>query len=107
MLAADLKRVMLGNNSNWIPGAVAVNAACRPAYMKGAYLASYSGVDGDIIPSDPIALMIWGWSDPNGSVDKDMVKRVLRLIRDQAGSSGVGETELKETIDELLNYILK
>ncbi|WP_428382270.1 hypothetical protein [Nevskia ramosa] len=106
-LATDLKRVMLGNNSNWIPGAVAVSAGCRPNYVNGAYSAAHSGVDGDIIPSDPVALMIWGWSDPNGRVDKDMVKRVLRLIRDRAGSAGVGETELKETLDELLNYILK
>lgn len=102
-LAADFKRFMTGPSKNWIPGAVAVTAGCRPNYAPPTFVASYVGVPADTMPRDPIAAMLWSWAAASGA-DRQLVVKLLEWIRD---CSSAAETEIKGVMNELINDILK
>lgn len=87
------------SSADWMPGAIASVAACRPAYKGSLYAASYSGVNTNIIPNDPLASMLWGWKTFTKD-DKDEVIEILKVLKTS------GTTALKEVADELLTYIL-
>ena len=84
----------------WLAGAVASTAACRPAYGGPVFAAAYSGVGANIIPSDPIAVMLWNWNTPGAQ--KTQIKALLDLMR---GAKGV-PPGLKDTLDELRTYVI-
>lgn len=99
-IANELVRVMVigAPTRKWLPGAVASTAACRPAYSGPVFAASYSGVGADIIPGDPLAAMLWNWGQPG--VQTTQITTFLAYARTQA------PVTLRDTIDELLQYIL-
>ena len=65
----------------WLPGAVAATAACRPAYNGNLYLSATSGVDGDVIPDDPIARVLWGWyPNPGSDLQRGENKEIKKMV---------------------------
>jgi len=99
-IANELSRVMMvgATARKWLPGAVASTAACRPAYSGKVFAAGYSGVGDDIIPGDPLAAMLWNWGE--AGVQTTQITTFLAYARTQA------PVTLRDTIDELLQYIL-
>ncbi|WP_428382266.1 hypothetical protein [Nevskia ramosa] len=101
-IANELSGIMyVGMTSyEWMPGAIASVTACRPTYKGPVYLASYAGVGANVIPSDPLASMLWGWKNFT-QTDKDDVVEILNILK------ASGTQPIKEVADELLTYILK
>lgn len=97
-IANELQRVMkVGDTSRkWLPGAVAVTAACRPAYSGPVFTSAYPGVGVDIMPGDPLASMLWGWTDYSGT-EKDYI----RLLVKAAETSSAIPQDIQDVCKEL------
>ncbi|MCX7062613.1 MAG: hypothetical protein NTZ11_17205 [Gammaproteobacteria bacterium] len=97
-IANELQRVMkIGDTKRpWLPGAVAVTAACRPAYSGRVFTSAYPGVEVDVMPGDPLAAMLWGWDDYS-----DSEQGYIRLLIKAAETQQAIPPDIREVCKEL------